>query len=115
MTLEMEASRTARIVLVTVPDEDTGQSMVRTVVGERLAACGNIVSGLRSIYWWEGAMQEDSEALILFKTSRKALPALLSRIQELHPYDVPEFLALPVAEGSVSYLSWVSKSLEGGR
>ncbi len=107
MTLEKEASPRVRVVLVTVPDVDVGRSLARTVVEEGLAACGNILPGLTSVYRWAGAVQEDPEALVLFKTGEACVADLMRRVVELHPYDVPEFLALPVADGHLPYLRWV--------
>jgi len=76
-------------------------------VQERLAACANLVPAIHSIYWWEGRVQEDGEALLLVKTTRDRFEALRDRVLALHPYQVPEVLALPVAAGSASYLEWI--------
>ena len=97
-----------RVVLVTVPDPAVGKELARTVVEERLAACGNVIPGLVSVYLWEGAIHEDPEALVIFKTTEDALPELERRVVELHPYDVPEFLALPLTYGNHPYLRWVA-------
>ena len=96
-----------RVVLVTVPDVDTGCALARRVVGEHLAACGNVIPGLTSVYRWDGELQEDSEALVLIKTTEGVLSDLKRRVMELHPYEVPEFLALPVTDGHSPYLRWV--------
>jgi len=96
-----------RVVLVTIPDVDTGAALARRVVGEHLAACGNVIPGLTSVYRWDGELQEDSEALLVLKTTEGALSGLMGRVMELHPYEVPEFLALPVTDGHVPYLRWV--------
>ena len=104
-----------RVVLVTVPNEDEGCALARRVVGEHLAACGNVIPGLTSVYRWDGKVQEDSEALVLLKTTEGSLAELERRVMELHPYDVPEFLALPVSEGHGPYLRWVvGESLKPG-
>jgi len=96
------------VVLVTVPDVDSGCRLARRVVQERLAACGNVIPGLTSVYRWEGEVQEDPEALVLFKTTEEALAGLKERVMELHSYEVPEFLALPVTDGHDPYLRWVA-------
>jgi periplasmic divalent cation tolerance protein len=101
------ASDAVRVVLVTVPDAETGRALARQVVEERLAACGNVIPGLRSVYRWAGEVKEDSEAMVLFKTTEGAIPQLEKRVLELHPYEVPEFLALPVIHGHTPYLRWV--------
>jgi periplasmic divalent cation tolerance protein len=101
------------VALVTAPSGDVAERIVTAVVDEQLAACGNIVPGLTSIYRWEGAVQRDSEVLILFKTTRAVLPQLLTRVAALHPYDVPEVLALPVAAGLEAYTKWVTANVHG--
>ena len=101
------------VVLVTVPDLDTGVILSRRVIQEHLAACGNVIPGLTSVYRWDGEIQEDSEALVLFKTTVEAMEALKKRVTELHPYDVPEFLAVPVTDGHEPYLRWVEGEVGG--
>lgn len=96
-----------RVVFITVPNIDVGKSMARALVEERLAACVNIVPALTSIYRFEGAIHEDAELLLIVKTVPHRLPALVARVAELHPYQVPECLALPVESGLPKYLEWV--------
>src|SRR5512138_3591241 len=98
----------ALVVLVTAPSPEKAAELARAVVEERLAACGNVVPGLRSIYRWEGKVQEDEEALLVLKTTRARFDALRDRVHALHPYDVPEVLALPVEAGSAAYLAWLA-------
>jgi periplasmic divalent cation tolerance protein len=100
----------ALVVLVTTPTPEKAAEIARAVVEERLAACGNVVPGLRSIYRWEGKVQDDAEALLLLKTTRARLDELRERVLALHPYDVPEVLALPVEAGSAPYLAWIADS-----
>jgi periplasmic divalent cation tolerance protein len=100
-----------RLVLVTVPDVDAGCILARGVVQDRLAACGNVIPGLTSVYRWDGELQEDSEALVLFKTTEGALGDLKRRVLELHSYEVPEFLAIPVTDGHALYLEWVREAV----
>lgn len=102
----------ARTVLVTVPDPASGEALARALVGERLAACANIVPGIVSVYRWEGTIQRDSEALMILKTTVAGVEPLRERILALHPYDVPEILALPVTEGHGPYLRWVEEEVE---
>jgi periplasmic divalent cation tolerance protein len=99
----------AIVVLVTAPGADEAARIARAVVEERLAACGNVVPGLRSIYRWQGAVQEDAEALLVLKTTRDRFEALRARVLALHPYEVPEVIALPVEAGSAPYLDWIAK------
>jgi periplasmic divalent cation tolerance protein len=98
----------ALVVLVTVPTHERAAEIARALVAERLAACGNVVPGLRSIYRWEGEIHEDGEALLLLKTTRARFEALRDRVLALHPYDVPEVIALPVEAGSAAYLGWIA-------
>ena len=101
-----------RLVLITAPDEATARKLARSLVEERLAACVNVVSGLTSIYRWEGEVHEDAELLLLVKTTAAALPELEARVRALHPYSVPELLALAVDSGLDRYLSWVKENVK---
>lgn len=102
-----EGERAARVVLVTVPDEVTGQSLVRRLVEEEVVACGNIVPGITSVYRWQGRVEQDTEALVVFKTTAAGAERLVRRVPELHPYDVPEVLVLPVEAGHRPYMEWI--------
>jgi periplasmic divalent cation tolerance protein len=95
------------VVLVTAPSPEVAAELARALVEARLAACGNVVPGLRSIYRWEGKVQDDAEALLVLKTTRDRLEALRDEVLRRHPYQVPEVLALPVEAGSAAYLDWV--------
>jgi len=96
-----------QVVLVTAPDAETGAGLGRALVAERLVACVNLVPRVRSIYRWEGQVEEDEEVLLVLKTRADRLAALRERVVALHPYDVPEVVALPVVGGSDAYLDWV--------
>jgi periplasmic divalent cation tolerance protein len=109
----MSALPAVVVVLVTAPSQEVAESLVTRLVEERLAACGNIVPGMTSIYWWDGAVQRDTEVLIVFKTEQAAAPRLRARVQGLHPYDTPESLVLPVVAGLERYLKWVAASVTG--
>jgi periplasmic divalent cation tolerance protein len=98
-----------RVILVTAPEPDTAARLARTLVEERLAACVNLVPQVRSIYRWQDQVQDDSETLLVIKTRAERCDALASRVEELHPYDVPEVVELSVAGGSDKYLRWVVK------
>jgi len=97
----------AIVVLVTAPTAERAAELARAVVEERLAACGNVLPGVRSIYRWEGKVQDDAEALLVLKTTRARFEPLRERILALHPYAVPEVIALPVVAGSAPYLAWI--------
>ena len=96
-----------RVVFVTAPDAEVAERLARGLVEERLAACVNLIPGIRSFYRWEGAVQNDAEVLLVVKTRTDRLEALASRLQELHPYELPEILGLPVTGGSQAYLDWI--------
>lgn len=96
-----------RVVLVTAPAGEPAASLARSLVESRVVACVNVVPGVRSFYWWDGAVQDDREDLLVCKTTEDRLPALMDRVRELHPYDVPEILALPVEAGHPPYVAWV--------
>jgi periplasmic divalent cation tolerance protein len=97
----------ALVILCTCPDEDTAARLARGLIETRLAACVNILPGVRSIYRWQGEVSDDAEALLLIKTVPSRFGDLESWVCEHHPYEVPEVLALPAEKGSEEYLSWI--------
>jgi periplasmic divalent cation tolerance protein len=97
------------VVLITAPDAETALSLARALVQERLAACANVVPGVRSLYRWQGELRDDAEVLLVVKTTRARCEALAARVRDLHPYELPEVLALPAAGGSEAYLEWVRR------
>ncbi len=104
----MSGGTDALVVLVTAPSAEKAAELGRALVSERLAACANVVPGIRSIYWWEGKVQDEPEALVLLKTTRARFEALRDRVLALHPYQVPEVVALAVEAGSPKYLEWIA-------
>lgn len=99
-----------QIVLVTCPDNEVAGRLAATLVEERLAACVNVVGGIRSVYRWEGKVQEDAEVLLIIKTREALFAPLEARIKALQPYEVPEIIALPITQGSAEYLDWIAQS-----
>ncbi len=99
----------ALTVLCTCPDANTAREIADALVGESLAACVNIVPGLTSIYRWRGNIHADAEVLLLIKTRAGRMQELEGRIRALHPYEVPEVIALPVTDGSAPYLDWIQE------
>lgn len=95
------------LVLCTAPDAETGARLARGLVQERLAACANLIPGLRSFYTWEGEVQDDAEVQLLVKTRRGRLDEIERWLSDNHPYDVPEIIALPITGGSNAYLDWL--------
>jgi periplasmic divalent cation tolerance protein len=100
------------VVLVTAPDAEVGARIGRALVEEGLAACANLVPGVRSIYRWEGAVRDDPEVLLVLKTRAALTGALAARVRALHPYELPEVVALAVTGGSEPYLDWVRRAAE---
>ena len=98
------------VVLVTAPNEEKAAELAHALVGEKLAACVNIVPRARSIYRWESDVKDEAEALLVVKTSADRFEALHQRVLALHPYQVPEVLRLEVAQGHLPYLDWVRDS-----
>jgi periplasmic divalent cation tolerance protein len=103
----MEAGADVVVVLVACPDAETAGTIANRLVEERLAACVHVTTEGSSIYRWEGSVEQARELLLVVKARADRLDALGSRIVELHPYDVPEVLALPVGRGFAPYLDWV--------
>lgn len=101
------------LALSTVPDARTAGRIAKKVVEERLAACVNIVGPLKSVFRWEGRVEQTDERLLVMKTTVDRTAALGARIVELHPYEVPEFLSLPVIGGARGYLEWIMASVGG--
>ena len=99
------------VILLTAPTADAAASIARTLVEEGLAACGNVIPAIRSIYRWEGEIHDDAEAMLVLKTERRLVPALKERLPAIHPYQVPELLVLPVEDGLGPYLDWVAASV----
>ncbi|MCE5232835.1 MAG: divalent-cation tolerance protein CutA [Mizugakiibacter sp.] len=99
----------ALVVFCTCPDAASAEHIARRLVDERLAACVNRVPGLRSVYRWRGEVRDDAEELLVIKTQRARLEALTARILELHPYELPEVIALDVTAGHAPYLAWLAR------
>jgi periplasmic divalent cation tolerance protein len=99
------------VLLVTAPDGPAAESLARTLVAEGLAACVNRWPGVRSTYRWQGELQDEQETLLVIKSTAPAYPALERRIRELHPYETPEVIALPIVRGSEPYLAWLDASV----
>ena len=100
------------VVLVTCGSPEEGRKVARALVERRLAACVNVVAGVESVYRWKDAVEEASECLLLAKTTRGQFDPLQSAVRELHSYELPEVVALPIVDGLDSYLSWIAASVE---
>jgi periplasmic divalent cation tolerance protein len=96
------------IVLTTFPADKDPLTLARTLVDEQLAACVNVLPAMRSIYVWKGAAEQADEQQLVIKTVTERVAAVEARIRQLHPYDVPEFIVIPIVQGSADYLSWLA-------
>jgi len=105
----MKTAAKFSVVLVTVPDLKTARRLAKAALQARLIACANLVPKIESHYWWQGRMESGAEVLMILKTTKSKLPALEKLILSRHPYDTPEFLALPLTGGSEKYLAWIEQ------
>jgi periplasmic divalent cation tolerance protein len=105
---------TVMFVYVTAAEAAEALRIGRAVIEARLAACANVLDGMRSVYWWEGAVEEGSEAVLILKTTADRLDALVARVKALHSYDVPCIEAIPVAGGNPAFLDWVERETAPG-
>ncbi|MGH8280009.1 MAG: divalent-cation tolerance protein CutA [Gammaproteobacteria bacterium] len=96
------------VVFCTCPDRESGERLGGALVQERLAACVNVVPGLTSIYRWEGALKMEPECLLIIKAMASRFADLRQRLRELHPYELPEIIALPICDGDPEYLKWLT-------
>lgn len=100
-----------RLVYVTAPDRDEALRIGRALVEERLAACVNVLDGMKSIYWWQGAVDSADEAVLIAKTSAARLPALIEAVRSLHGYSCPCVVALPIVDGNPDFLAWIGREV----
>jgi periplasmic divalent cation tolerance protein len=98
------------LVLVTAPDLKTARALAKAALQARLIACANLIPKVESHYWWQGKLKSDAEVLLILKTQQNRLRALEKLILARHPYDTPEFLALPLGAGSPKYLDWLAEN-----
>jgi len=99
----------AVFIYMTAKDKDEARTIGRVLVEERLAACINVLEPMNSMYWWEGEVQDDQEAVLIAKTKESLVDALVERVKALHSYDCPCVVALPIANGNPAFLEWVEK------
>jgi len=101
-----------RVVFVTCSGKEEAEKISKTLVKEKLAACVNVVSTVKSFFWWEGKVDEAEEHLLIIKTSVEKMEKLIEKVKELHSYSVPEIISLPILEGNKEYLKWIEDSLK---
>src|SRR5271157_2992929 len=101
------------VIFCTVPNEETASLIAERLVGDKLAACVNIVPGIKSIYTWKGQVCRDSELLCVIKSRASLFADIEKAIREVHPYEVPEIISLPIGEGHGAYMRWIVDSTAG--
>lgn len=107
----MASNPNTLLTFCTCPDNDSAERLAQTLVEERLAACVSIQGGTRSVYRWQDTIEQQDEVQLLIKTTTERFSFLRDRVVELHPYDVPELIAVPVVAGSEAYLEWLGQSV----
>ena len=107
----MDQETTYILVLVTTSSTKEAEAIGRPLIEARLAACVNIFSGVRSLFRWQGAIEDQEEALLLVKSRSDLLPSIIETVKRLHSYTVPEVIALPILAGSPDYLAWIDESV----
>lgn len=100
------------IAITTCPNSNVASQIADILVEKRLAACVNIIPAIESVYQWQGKIEHEKESMLVIKTEHQQLKALESQLIKLHPYDVPEFITIPIESGSKAYLEWITASLK---
>ena len=100
------------LVYVTTKDKDEARRIGRALVESRLAACVNIIDGVNSIYWWEGEVQDETEAVLIAKTKEALVPELIEKVKALHSYSCPCVVSLPIQDGNPDFLSWIESETQ---
>jgi periplasmic divalent cation tolerance protein len=99
------------VIFITAPQEEVGARIAKALVEEKLAGCVNIIKDIRSIYFWQDKVEDEPEVLLVIKTKKSLFERLKERVKTLHPYSVPEVIAIPIIEGSEDYLRWLDEVL----
>jgi periplasmic divalent cation tolerance protein len=99
------------LVLTTVPDVEVGQIIAERLIADRLAACVTLSAASQSVYWWQGKVSQEPEHILFIKTQRAHYPRLEEKILQIHPYEMPEIIALPILTGNKKYLKWIDSEV----
>jgi len=99
------------VIFITSGSEEEAKRLGRILTEEKLAACVNIIPGVESLYWWKGKIESSKEWMLVVKTQAKMVKEVVKRVKEIHSYEVPEVIALPIVEGNRDYLQWISDAL----
>ena len=100
-----------KVILCTTP-KNKSEELAQILLEEKLAACVNIIPGIKSMYWWDGKIQTDTEDLLVIKTKEELVKELTEKVKEVHPYEIPEVIALNVEDGNNEYIDWITKSVK---
>ena len=103
------------VVYVTAKDVAEAQKIAEGLVQARLVACSNIVKDIKSVFWWEGKVDQSDEALLILKSKKNLLPKIIQMVKALHSYSLPEIIAMPIIDGSKDYLKWIEESCLPGK
>jgi periplasmic divalent cation tolerance protein len=98
-----------QLIYITTSSDDEARAIARALVEERLAACANILGQIKSVYWWEDELQEDSEVALIVKSRAALVPRIVERVKALHSYDCPCVVALPIGSGNAAFLDWIGE------
>ena len=112
ISMSEQTSSESIVVYITSPGEEEAAHLAHALVQAKLAACVNMISNVRSIYSWQGTIEDDRELLMIIKTQRHLFERLAAKVREIHSYDVPEIIAVPIIEGSPDYLRWLQESTD---
>ncbi len=99
------------IILVTAKDAREAEKIANGLLQDKLIACANIINGVKSLFWWQGKIDESPEALIVIKTTKSLFKKAAAKVKQLHSYETPEIIALPIVDGSADYLKWIKDSV----
>lgn len=102
------------VVFITVSSAKEAEKITKHIIGEKLAACVNIIPEVSSTYWWKNKIENSTESLLIIKTRKTCFKKLIKEVKKIHSYTVPEIIALPIIDGNKDYLKWISDSLKGG-
>jgi periplasmic divalent cation tolerance protein len=101
------------LIYITTSGEEESEKIAKTLLEERIVACANIIPSMKSFYWWEGEIEEDTESILFLKTRSDKLDTIIRRVKDIHSYDIPCILEISIQSGSEDYLKWLEDSLQG--
>jgi periplasmic divalent cation tolerance protein len=111
----MEEYMSINLIYITAGDIEEATVIGKVLVSERLAACVNIIDNIRSMYWWQGEIQDDGEVIVIAKTRESLVPDLIEKVKSMHSYDCPCVVSLPIVDGNREFLEWVGKETKPGK